>query len=475
MFCPKCGAQNEGTDKFCRTCGANLTSRPVQQPQTQQTRRRLPTAYRAILWIFGIIFGLSLLHVVLSGSDSETKQGTTDTLQSSVQGTTDSSQTYQLGQQFSVGYWTYDVHGAYWTPVLGSDLYTMNQANGEFVVVDVTVRNNDTSSSTLPPFQLADDEGRTYDESSAGSLSPGYFSVLESLNPGVSKRGEVAFDVPPGRQYVLVLSGGFESGKQAFVSLPTSTSGGKQTQLGGSNQGAAQPEAPAAPEEETGGTGTAGQPGAEGVGVQQWQVGEPSQGMVQPAPNESANPGVDTPPSESTGQTTPSSVPGTAPETQTTTLPTAPQTELPPNSPSKPAESTPQVSQPATVDIVAGTTMEVLTSEPIASDVNRTGELLRGSLAAPIMVGGQIVVPKGIGIFIRALQILAARQRGELTEIRLVLDHLDYKGQTYLLDSSSYDVANPSGKRIRISPGTAIQFKLLSPVAIPENPGVGTQ
>ncbi len=96
----------------------------------------------------------------------------------------------------------------------------MERANAEFVVIDVTARNDDTSSSTLPPFHLMDKDGRTYDQSSAGTFSAGFFSVLEGLNPGVSKRGNVAFDVPPDRQYFLVVSGGIESDKRALVPLP---------------------------------------------------------------------------------------------------------------------------------------------------------------------------------------------------------------------------------------------------------------
>jgi hypothetical protein len=98
----------------------------------------------------------------------------------------------------------------------------MEHANADFVVVNVTARNDDTSSSVIPTFKLSDTEGRTYDESSAGMLNQGFFSSLDSLNPGVSKRGNIAFDVPTGRKYSLIVSGGIESGKRAIVVLPTS-------------------------------------------------------------------------------------------------------------------------------------------------------------------------------------------------------------------------------------------------------------
>jgi hypothetical protein len=49
----------------------------------------------------------------------------------------------------------------------------------------------------------------------------GVFDTFKELNPGVSSRGYVVFDVPYG-QYSLQLSGGFESGERAFVELSSS-------------------------------------------------------------------------------------------------------------------------------------------------------------------------------------------------------------------------------------------------------------
>lgn len=125
------------------------------------------------------------------------------------------------------------------------------------------------------------------------------------------------------------------------------------------------------------------------------------------------------------------------------------------------------------MDVPPGTVVKVLTADPVTSDSSRTGDIFRGSLEAPIVVGGQIVVPKGASIFLRALQILSPHRRGNLTEIRLVLDHLDYSARNYPLDSSSYDLSSPSGKRIQISPGTTIQFQLLGPVDIAGTFGSG--
>jgi len=45
------------------------------------------------------------------------------------------------------------------------------------------------------------------------------FGILKRLNPGVSSRGYVVFDVPTGK-YALKVSGGFASGDSALIDLP---------------------------------------------------------------------------------------------------------------------------------------------------------------------------------------------------------------------------------------------------------------
>jgi len=233
MFCPKCGREIAESQAFCRFCGTSLTyAKSEPKPQPKREPRRRPSLW---LWILGILVAFLIWRIFLSPPEQETQSSVANTEQGAPSQASDAGQsqttepsaseppTYDTGQQFSIGYWSYSCHDAYWTPVLGVfDPYSAEHANGEFIVVDITAQNNDTSSSTVPPFQLRDQEGRTYDESSAGMLRRGFFSGLEQLNPGVAERGSVAFDVPPDRQYVLVVSGGIESGKTAIVTLPMS-------------------------------------------------------------------------------------------------------------------------------------------------------------------------------------------------------------------------------------------------------------
>jgi len=64
-----------------------------------------------------------------------------------------------------------------------------------------------------------DAAGREYDESSKGIFLDDSFGMLKNLNPGVTSRGNVVFDVPRGK-YELKVAGGFTSGKSELIDLP---------------------------------------------------------------------------------------------------------------------------------------------------------------------------------------------------------------------------------------------------------------
>lgn len=127
---------------------------------------------------------------------------------------------HSIGEEFSVGYWLYLCNGATWTRMIPSP-GGAEFPDGIFAVVDITVQNNDRSSSTLPPLHLLDSDGRQYDASSKPMWEGRFLGPLEDLNPGVSKRGLIAFDIPPNRHYTLQVSGGFRSGESALVNITT--------------------------------------------------------------------------------------------------------------------------------------------------------------------------------------------------------------------------------------------------------------
>jgi hypothetical protein len=167
----------------------------------------------------GVLLLLSCVGGLLGTAGNNASSGTASSSSTSAtESTTPEKAHYAIKQTVHVGYWSYAVWSTKWQNSIGSD-FMAERPDADFLVVSMTVRNNDKTSSTLPPIKLVDSQGREYDSTSKGSFSEGFFGPLKTLNPGVESTGLVAFDVPKG-QYSLEVSGGFTSGENVLIDLP---------------------------------------------------------------------------------------------------------------------------------------------------------------------------------------------------------------------------------------------------------------
>lgn len=135
--------------------------------------------------------------------------------------------------------------------------------------------------------------------------------------------------------------------------------------------------------------------------------------------------------------------------------------------------------QPVVVTIPSGTTVEVQMIDSVGSASNQPNDLLRASLAAPIQVNRRLTLPQGTAVYLRALEIHPGERAGRVSEVRLVLDHLVYRGRSYSLHSNAFAVFGLSshkrkseedgitrGRQVHIAPGARISFQLMQPVSI---------
>jgi hypothetical protein len=102
------------------------------------------------------------------------------------------------------------------------------------------------------------------------------------------------------------------------------------------------------------------------------------------------------------------------------------------------------VPQPKDVLIPANTTMSVLMIDSVDSSVNHVGEIFHASLDAPILIGNEVVVPKGADVYVR---LSSASQAGRLhgkSELTLELVKLEFQGRSYSLESSTYSASGTS-------------------------------
>ncbi len=100
--------------------------------------------------------------------------------------------------------------------------------------------------------------------------------------------------------------------------------------------------------------------------------------------------------------------------------------------------------QPQEMQIDAGTTVTVRMIDGIDSSVNQPGEIFHASLDAPLVVGNEVVAPRGTDVYVR---LVSASQSGKFngkSELRLELIKMELHGQSYPLISSTYSLAGGS-------------------------------
>lgn len=99
------------------------------------------------------------------------------------------------------------------------------------------------------------------------------------------------------------------------------------------------------------------------------------------------------------------------------------------------------------VVIPAGTTLRVKLSSEVASDSSRVEDVVRGTLDAPISVGGQVVVPPGASV---RGSVLSAQRSGKVkgrASIALRFDWLSAHGEDYDMRTNRISRQAPATKR----------------------------
>ena len=130
--------------------------------------------------------------------------------------------------------------------------------------------------------------------------------------------------------------------------------------------------------------------------------------------------------------------------------PSAPEAALPPVAPAQQeaAAPPPPPPQPKRVEVPAGTSVRVQMIDGVDSAVNHTGDMFHASLAAPIVVDDQIVVPAGTDMYVKLTNAKSAGRMTGQSELALELVRMDYQGKTYTLTSNDYQQTGSSrGKR----------------------------
>ena len=101
-----------------------------------------------------------------------------------------------------------------------------------------------------------------------------------------------------------------------------------------------------------------------------------------------------------------------------------------------------------TVEIPAGTVLRVQTVDGVDSAVNKAGETFRASLAAPVVVRNEVIVPQGADLYLRLVDASSGGRIKGQSGLTIQLDSLEFQGQSYQLSSTEYQQTGASeGKR----------------------------
>ncbi len=127
---------------------------------------------------------------------------------------------------------------------------------------------------------------------------------------------------------------------------------------------------------------------------------------------------------------------------------------LPSNS-AMPASSATQ--EPEEVTLPNGTVLTVRLGETLSSEVNQKGDTFIGSLASPIMLDDDVVVPADAGVQGRVVEVQDAGRFSGKPGLVVEVTRLAYNGRTYQLQSNQFSKQGPSrtGRAVATVGGSA--------------------
>jgi len=105
----------------------------------------------------------------------------------------------EVGDRLTLQGTTYRVTRAEKTASVGSDEFDTVLANGQFVVVSLTLTNRTNGPVTIVDdnIRLIGGNGKNYSTSSDASLAVEDAFLLEEIQPDVSQKGTLVYDIPP--------------------------------------------------------------------------------------------------------------------------------------------------------------------------------------------------------------------------------------------------------------------------------------
>jgi hypothetical protein len=109
-----------------------------------------------------------------------------------------------------------------------------------------------------------------------------------------------------------------------------------------------------------------------------------------------------------------------------------------PEAQAQPAEPPPPPPPPQKLTIPAGTQLSVRLNDPLDSEKNQVGDSFHATLSAPIVIGGDTVIPSGADVVGRVAAVQSAGRFAGSSLLTLELTSLSVNGKTYNVQTNQW-------------------------------------
>jgi hypothetical protein len=100
--------------------------------------------------------------------------------------------TVQLGEKAEIGPFIYRAFETQWPIALGD-----RNAKDRFFTIRLSILNSGSAETTIPSFEIVDDQGNSYPEVSDGTAVEGWLGITRKVGVAQTEQGSIVFDVPP--------------------------------------------------------------------------------------------------------------------------------------------------------------------------------------------------------------------------------------------------------------------------------------
>lgn len=167
---------------------------------------------KLIKWVLIVIVAIVVLSAIFGGNEDKTTQTAVQTPAA-------------LTNEGTASDVKFVVDGSKTAPTVGKNQFATVKANGIFKIVDISVTNNQKDAITINTslFKLIDDQNREFSPSNEAIMAievdqkNSFF--LKEINPGITMKGSVAFDVPADAKGFKLKARGGITGKEVLLKV----------------------------------------------------------------------------------------------------------------------------------------------------------------------------------------------------------------------------------------------------------------